>query len=462
MTRSDLLALLPLIVPVGAAVLLLVLASVRRSRGVAVLLAVLGLGGGLATLPLASGATGPVMTLLLVDPAALLYQGMILASSLAVVPMTWAYLRGRGEDFEELMVLVLLATVGAELLAASTHLASFFLGLEILSLSLYALIAWLREPLGAEAAFKYLVLAAASSAALVFGMALLYAATGELTLRGLSAAPGSLLVQAGWLLLLAGVGFKLAVVPFHLWAPDVYQGAPAPISTLVATVSKAGVVAVLARWSVGSSEPFLVALAILAGASMVVGNLLAVTEPNVKRLLGYSSIAHLGYLLVAVVAGAQVAVAFYLAAYLVTTLGAFGTVALLSRRGFEAEDLAGYRGLLWRHPAVALLFAAMLLSLAGIPLTAGFVGKLFVLLEGLQGALWVLVALLVLGSVIGLFYYLRVLATMFQAPGDEPLGRPVASVAGWLPLGAAAVLLLVLGVYPGPVVALLAWATAGL
>ena len=473
MTGNDLVALLPMLIPALAAVAVLLQVAVRRSASAALGITLLGLAGGLATLPAASSA-GPrhVTALLAVDDYTLWYWGLLLAATLAIVPMVYAYLSDSYEHPEEALVLVLVTALGACILAAAIHFITVFLGIELLSVSLFALVGYLRkEEHGIEAGAKYLVLAAASSGFFLFGLALIYGATGEMSLTGLAragqAAAASGLVQAGVALVLVGIGFKLGVVPFHLWAPDVYQGAPAPVTALVATVSKGGIIAVLARWVLDTDlehDPtFLLAIAIIAGASMLLGNLLALTQNNVKRLLAYSSIAHFGYVLVALVAGGKFAagaVAFYVTAYIVTSVGSFGTISLLSHRGYEAEDLAGYRGMFWRHPGTAAMFTAMLLSLAGVPLTAGFLGKLFVLRTGVGAAQWTLVLLLAVGSVLGVFYYLRVVATMFQASDDEAIASPSPSAAGWLPVVFATAFLFLLGIFPTPFMGLLARAAA--
>ena len=215
-------------------------------------------------------------------------------------------------------------------------------------------------------------------------------------------------------LIVVGFGFKLALVPFHLWTPDVYQGAPAPVTAFVATVSKGAMFAVLLRYftiiDVRAHHTVFLIFAILAIASMVVGNLLALLQSNVKRLLAYSSIAHLGYLVVAFLASgalAATAITFYLVAYFVTTIGAFGVVTVLSSADSEAEDLDEYRGLFARRPWLSVVFTAMLLSLAGIPLTAGFVGKFYLTVAAGGAALWSLLIVMMITSGIGLFYYLR-------------------------------------------------------
>jgi NADH-quinone oxidoreductase subunit N len=271
----------------------------------------------------------------------------------------------------------------------------------------------------------------------------------------------SVLLLTGLMLTLTGIGFKLAVVPFHLWTPDVYEGAPLPVTAFIATVSKGGMFAFVLRWfyvhNVGvASAPGLI-LSILAIVSMLTGNLLALTQANVKRILAYSSISHMGYLLVALIAGGALgapAATYYFAAYTATILGAFGTMTVLSGSREEAASIDDYRGLFWRRPLVAAAFAIMLLSLAGIPLTAGFLGKFYVIAAGASQSRWVLLFTLIVSSTIGLFYYLRILVAMYDQPrvpvveGDaETLPLPFAAT---LALAALTGLVFLLGVYPTP------------
>jgi NADH-quinone oxidoreductase subunit N len=309
-----------------------------------------------------------------------------------------------------------------------------------------------------EAGIKYLILAGSSSAFLLFGMALVYAQLGTMELPRIATLvitiPNNPLILVGLILIITGIGFKLGVVPFHLWTPDVYEGAPAPVTAFIATVSKGAIFALLLRYFYSSGaqsiRPVFVVFAIVAIASMVAGNLLALLQNNVKRILAYSSIAHMGYLLVAFEAGGSMAsraIAFYLVAYFITTLGAFGVISVLSGKERDADDLADYRGLFWRRPVLASIFTVMLLSLAGIPLTAGFLAKFYVVATGVSGAAWVLVFVLVTTSVIGLFYYLRVLVTMYARTTkvfpDSSLFHPAGAV-----LIALTVLLVWFGVYP--------------
>jgi NADH-quinone oxidoreductase subunit N len=393
----------------------------------------------------------------------LFYFGLLIAADIGIALLIYDYLGKRDVHHEELYILLLLATVGAMVLVASSHFASFFLGLETLSISLYAMIAYLRLSRPIEAGIKYLILAAASAAFLLFGMALVYADLGTMEFARMAQIVSAGTGRGGFLvpglaLIITGIGFKLAVVPFHLWTPDVYEGAPAPVTAFIATVSKGAMFALLMRYfyrSGGMAEQQIVLVfTIVAVASMIAGNLLALLQGNVKRILAYSSIAHMGYLLVAFLAGGQLAVEavmFYLVAYFVTTLGAFGVVSVLSGSNSEPEQIEDYRGLFWHRPALASVFTIMLLSLAGIPVTAGFIAKFYIVAAGTSTALWALVIILVVSSVIGLFYYLRLIGVMYLTPETQVTTialRP--SSIGGVVLGTLTALLLWLGIYPGP------------
>jgi NADH-quinone oxidoreductase subunit N len=480
-TGTDLVAILPLLV-VAAASVVVMLGAAWTARPLApAVWTGFGLAVAMATIPLASAvAPRQVTPLLRIDRFALFYLGLILAAGLAVAALSAGYLARRGLGQGEFLALLLLGILGAAVLVSSSHFASFFLGLELLSISLYALIAYVRadrRPL--EAGLKYLVLAGASSAFLLFGMALIYAEAGTMEFARLGSAAtaghlGALFPLVGLGLMLTGIGFKLGVVPFHMWTPDVYEGAPAPAAAFVATISKGAMVALLLRYFTEANGygygSLRLALSAIAVASMLAGNLLALMQENVKRILAYSSIAHLGYLLVAFLATgptAAEAVTFYLVAYFVTMLGAFGVITVLSMADRDAEAMEDYRGLFWRRPGMACTFTAMLLSLAGIPLTAGFVGKFFLLSAGVGSELWVLVFVLVVGSAIGLFYYLRIVVAMFSQPGAEGLevsAPPVVALApaSGLVLAVLTFLLLWFGVYPAPLIRMIQSAVGSL
>ncbi len=473
---SDLLALLPLLVLAGSAVVVMLAVALRRRHGLTVGLTLAGLILSFATLPVAAGYVPRTVTpLLIMDRYTLFFTGLMLASTAAVTALCYGYFHGRRGVHEELYVLLLTATLGAVVLVASRHFAALFLGLEILSVSLFALVPYSlessdRRPI--EAGTKYLVLAGVSSAFLLFGMALIYTRLGTLAFPNLAHLPqaGSYLnnvyVLAGVMLIVAGLGFKLSLVPFHMWTPDVYQGAPAPVTAFLATVSKGAVFVLLLRYFVEAGlynyYPVVLAVTVVAIASMLVGNLLALLQNNVKRILAYSSIAHMGYLLVALLASGALAVeavSYYLVAYIVMTLGAFGVVGAMTApdQTSETGELEHYFGLFWRRPWLAGTFSAMLLSLAGIPLTVGFIGKFYIFTAGVDAALWLLVFVLVAGSVIGLYYYLRVVVAMFVSrPDDAAMALGLRhSLSDNLVLTVLTIFLLWFGLYPSPLVQLI-------
>ncbi|MGH6898086.1 MAG: NADH-quinone oxidoreductase subunit N [Geminicoccaceae bacterium] len=466
-------ALLPVIVLAGAVLVMLGIALTRR-HGLTASLAALGLVATLAVMPAAAQVAPQDITgLMVLDGYALFYTALMVTAALAVTALSYGYFRDWPGRREEYYLLLLLATLGAIVLVASRHFATFLLGLELISVSLFALIAYpglLARPL--EAGVKYLVLSGVSSAFLVFGMALVYARLGALDFAALhasTAAPQSFVLVVGLALIVVGVGFKLSLVPFHMWTPDVFQGAPAPVTGFLATVSKGAVVAIVLRYfQVGDGYALgsvVFAIALIAIASILAGNLLALMQRDIKRLLAYSSIAHFGYVLIAFLAGGAFAVEsvnFYLAAYFATTLAAFGVVTVVAtdaRRGaggdLDEGDLEIYRGLLWRRPALAGLLALSLISLAGLPVSIGFVGKFYILAAGVEARSWVLVAALVVGSVIGLFYYLRIVAVLAAADGSEtrsthPLGWRHAP--GYLVLLLLGAFIVGFGAYPSPIV----------
>jgi NADH-quinone oxidoreductase subunit N len=476
-TFDQWIALLPILAVAGTAVFVMLAIAIRRNHWWNATFCVAGLNATLFwVLVVFYNYREPqqITPLLVVDAFALFYYALIIVLTLATATLSHAYLEGYRGHKEEHYVLLSIAALGGLVLASSTHFASFFLGLEILSVPLYGMAAYLfRDPRSLEAGVKYLILSAAASAFLLFGMALVYSQTGTMGFVEM----GDRLAQtegfansyllAGAALIVVAVGFKLSLVPFHLWTPDVYEGAPAPVGAFLATVSKTAVVVVLLRWFVqgrGGEMPTMVAaLAGIAFVSILVGNVLALVQTNIKRLLAYSSIAHLGYLLVALIASgpfAVEAVGVYLITYSVTVLGAFGVVALMSspRGERDADNLYDYRGLFWRRPLLVAIMTPMMLSLAGIPITAGFIGKFYVIAAGIDAGLWWLIGAVVLGSAIGLYYYLRVVVTMFM---QDPERLKFDAPSNWAQqVGGVMVLLLTLlmfglGVYPEPVIGLI-------
>ncbi|MCB1742721.1 MAG: NADH-quinone oxidoreductase subunit N [Gammaproteobacteria bacterium] len=475
MTPLSLQALMPSMVLTAAIVVTMLAIAARRHHTLTAVLAGLGLVGVLLTLPLASRVTPRAVTaLLLVDDYALFFGGLVATAALTVVAASYSYLHRWQGRREEWYLLIMTATLGALVLACARHLAAVLVGLELLSVSLFALIGYARlqaRPL--EAALKYLILAGVSSAFLLLGMALVYARLGVLDFDALarsSAVTPGLLLPAGCVLILVGLAFKLSLVPFHLWAPDVFEGAPAPVGGLLATVSKGAIVALALRYFEQGGghqlQPLPTTLALLAMASMLAGNLLALYQNDLKRVLACSSIAHFGYLLVALLAAGELAVesvGFYLMAYFVSTLAAFGVVTVVGMEATARPDatspgaleegrLAHYRGLLWRRPLLAVVLLLALLSLAGLPITAGFVAKLYVVAAGAASHAWALLTALVVGSVIGLFYYLRiaiVVADLEHITAPAPPGWHWSQLPARLSLALLGLSIPVIGILPG-------------
>jgi NADH-quinone oxidoreductase subunit N len=469
MSGNDFFALTPLLLLAGSSVLIMLLIAVKLSHRVIQLSSLLLFAVTFSSLfYVQQSLPYRIEPLLVIDGFSVFIMGLIIFSSLVVNILSYIYFEEKEESPKEYYVLLFLCTLGACVLAVSKHFISLFLGLEILTVGLYALIAYLRvRHHNIEAGIKYLVLAAFSSAFLLFGMALIYLETGSMDFsiiarRLTSVQSLSPLFLTGLGMMLVGIGFKLAVVPFHMWTADVYEGAPAPVTAFIATASKGGVFAVLLRFFIMiDGFRFKVVMLIpicIAIASMIIGNLLAVQQKNVKRILAYSSIAHLGYLLVAFIPGSTMsikAVSFYLMAYFITTLTAFGIVTVLSNKEKDAEDIESYSALFWQHPALACIFSSALLSLAGIPLTVGFVGKFYILAAGLQAGFWVTAFVLVMSSVIGLYYYLRIISTMFAgqksiAPQEEK-ANPVFYMVSIIALSVLSLLIIWFGVYPAGV-----------
>ena len=373
------------------------------------------------------------------------------------------YLKRMGAESGEYYALVLFAGSGMMLMASAADLIVLFLALELMSLSLYVLAGIFKTRLSAgEASMKYFLLGVFASSFLLYGIALVYGATGTTSLDRIAAAIGTrapepmLLIGLG--LMLVGFGFKISSVPFHMWAPDVYQGAPTSVTALIATGSKAAAFAALIRVLVSgmrsAQADWTQLLWVVAAVTMTVGNVVAIAQSNLKRMLAYSSIAHVGYMLVGIVAGGAGgagAVLFYLLAYTFTTVGTFGVISLCERAtDEEAVEVGDYAGLGRRHPLLALVLTAFLLSLIGIPPLAGFVGKFYLFGAAVRGGYIWLAVIAVLNSAIAAYYYLRVIVYMYMR---EPEGAAAAwspSFAGGLALAIALVGIVLLGVIPAP------------
>ena len=449
MTAIDFQALLPLLVlGAGATLLMLQIAWVRNPGLTGALAALILVLAALSCRFAVAAAPLQVTPLLLADRYALLFCTLFCLAGAVTALLSRDYV-SRGDEPEEFFLLLVLATMGACVLAYAVHVASLLLGLELLSVSLYTLIAYPNKSiLPLEAAVKYLVLSGAASATALFGFALLYAATGTLGFsaigQGLTdTVTGQSILLPAAVMIFAGLAFKLSVVPFHLWTPDVYDGAPAPVTGFLASVAKGAVFVVLLRLFLDADlfryYRLVEVTGLLAIFSMVAGNLLALLQTNIKRMLAYSSIAHIGYLLIVLMvctnsanqALAVEAAIYYLIAYTATTIAAFGLLTLIScdPSGRENIQLQQVSGLFWRQPVLACLMLVALLSLAGIPLTAGFIAKFYLVNAAVSGHHWILLFSLVLGSGIGIYYYLRVIHYMARRPGEH--GTEHETISDW-------------------------------
>jgi NADH-quinone oxidoreductase subunit N len=408
-----------------------------------------------------------------------LFSGMYVSDPLAIVLKlagflfvavgllySRAYLEMRGILRGEYYVLAMSALLGMFVMVSAGSLLTLYVGVELLALSLYAMVAFDRDSgIAAESAMKYFVLGAIASGALLYGMSLVYGLTGTLLLDEIAVAlqgKPSLGLIMGMVFLVVGVSFKFGAVPFHMWVPDVYHGAPSAVTLFVGTAPKIASFALAYRLFAGGlgnvSEGWTQMLAIVAVLSMVIGNLVAIAQTNLKRMLAYSAIGNVGFILLGFVTGTEQgyqAALYYTLVYVIMALGSFGVILLASRAGFEADELAHYKGLHARDPSLALIMMMLMFSTAGIPPFVGFWAKLQIF-----QALWatdhlVLVLIGASVSVIGLFYYLRIIKLMyFDDPGDLPVAEPRLGVR--LALGLNALAVLVLGLIPNALMSLCA------
>jgi NADH-quinone oxidoreductase subunit N len=406
------------------------------------------------------------------DPMSQVLKVATLLSVAVTLLYSRLYLEARELLRGEFLSLALFATLGMMVMISANHFLTLYLGLEILALSLYALVALQRDSRRAtEAAMKYFVLGALASGMLLYGMSMLYGATGSLELGRVAFAIGHeqashALAAFGLAFVVAGIAFKLGAVPFHMWIPDVYHGAYTPATLFIGAAPKIAafgfVMRLLATGLAGLAADWQQMLAILAVASIGLGNLVAIAQTNLKRMLAYSTISHMGFLLLGILSGTDNGYAsamFYVITYVLMTLGSFGMILILSRAGFEAEEIEDFRGLNRRSKWFAFVMLVIVFSLAGIPPAVGFFAKLAVLQAVLEaGYLWVVV-FAVLMSVVGAFYYLRIVKLMYM---DEPAAEITIAGRGdaRLVLSANALLVLGLGILPSPLMNLCARAIA--
>jgi NADH-quinone oxidoreductase subunit N len=429
--------------------------------------------GGFALTLVLRGTTGPTFGgFLVVDPFALFFKFLFLASAGLVILASLDYVTNRmSGSHGEFYALILLATLAFMLLSATRELVSIFIALELSSICLYILASMLRDAKSSESGIKYLLLGAIASAVLLYGMALIFGVTGSTSLaeiansvRGLSVAAlaGKPALMLGIIFLIAGFGFKIAAVPFHMWVPDVYEGAPTPVTAFLSVSSKAAGFAVLARVLLTSfaspswlSLDWGTMLAVLSAVTMTVGNVIALSQGNIKRLMGYSSIAQAGYLIVALAALGTSSqgnimglgsIFFFLTSYLFTNLGAFIAIIAISNR-INSDKIDDYSGMMKRSSWLAIGLTLCLVSLTGLPPTAGLIAKIYVFGAGVSAGLLWLVVIAVLNSAVSAFYYLKVVKTMWVGtPSSEDRVRSSTAIDVALGISCAGVVLL--GIVP--------------
>ena len=492
MSAHDLYVISPYLGVTGVAVLVILLDLVIQRKSVLAVVAFLGLLVPLALSlvqvfdlgnqlnlvrgaePLATGASSVLVGSLSVDRFALFFNFLILASTGLVILASTDYVRQMDRFRGEYYGLILFSATGMMLLAAATELITIYISLELTTMPLVALAAFMMTPRSSEAGMKFLIIGAISSAIMLYGMALIFGYTGSTTLSEIAASVGNssgdlpfgnIALLVGVVLMVVGFGFKISSAPFQMWVPDVYEGAPTPIVAFLSVASKAAGFAILLRvFYVGFFDVSLdwgALMAALAATSMIVGNLVAVSQSNIRRLFGYSTIAHAGYILVGVAAGVKASganlpefvsvgpdsVLFYLAAYAAANLTAFfAIIAIGNRIGSDLID--DYSGVAQRAPLLAVALALALVALIGVPPTSIFIAKLYIFTAAVKADLTWLAILGVVNSVVSAYYYIRIIRVMFLQPARSA-ERFSAPPASWLALGLAGAAMLFVGIAPG-------------
>jgi NADH-quinone oxidoreductase subunit N len=469
-TANDYFVLLPAIILAlfGCGILLVDTLASPKDRKYLPLVSVIGLGFTGYELVLQQkflSAAGPLEAFqgsLTIDGFALFFNWIFLVAALIISVVSYKYLDIEGEHHGEYYALVLLAQSGMFFLATGTDLITLFVGLEVMALCFYVMVGFLRsERRSNEAAIKYLLLGAFSSGFLAYGFSVLYGISGSTKLRDIGAAvasrdPWDPMVVLAVVTTAVGLLFKISAVPFHMWAPDAYEGAPTTVTAYLSVASKAASFAFLMRIFLGplstarpAWEPLLIVVAL---ATMTVGNLAAITQTNIKRLLAYSSISHAGYMLLGLIAGNATGIkgiSVYVLVYTFMNLGAFLVVVALRRKAIIGEDVEDLSGLVHKSPGYAVLMLVFLLSLAGIPPTAGFLGKYYIFLALIETGHYLLAVVATLYVAVAIYYYFRLVRSMFVGEATEK--APVSSSFGLqVALAAAGIMTLVIGIYPEP------------
>ena len=468
-------AILPELIVTGTAIIVLFLDLLvpARRRGWLAVVSIIGLLGAMvATIPLWGQNRAAFGDTVVADSLAAFFNVLLIVISILTVLISPRFLRALDLDYGEYYVLLLGATAGMMLLAAATSLMTIFLGIELLSISLYVLSGFARTAVRSqESAMKYLLLGGFATGFLLYGMALIYGATGSTTLRGIAAvttalgagASSNVLLLLGIGFLSVGLAFKASAAPFHMWTPDVYEGAPTLVTTFMSVATKSAAFAAIGRVFIATfpsiASRWYFPLALIAIFSLFIGNLVAITQDNLKRMLAYSGIAHAGYILLGILPGTAEgfsATLFYIVAYAVMNFGAFAVVTVLGAGGERTAELSYWRGLFYRRPFLATVMTIFMLSLAGIPPTVGFFAKLLVFRALVDAQIWAPLIVAVIMTIVSFYYYLRVVVVMLAAPDEAVVEKEPIGISTGTVLGAAAAATIILGIFPAVV---LNWAT---
>ncbi|URJ26001.1 NADH-quinone oxidoreductase subunit NuoN [Blochmannia endosymbiont of Camponotus sp.] len=483
MTWTQIILLLPVLI-IGMTIVIIMLSiAYRRNLFLHTSLTIFGFSLAIVSIGLVwDQKARDILQLMCVDNFSILYIILVLVSGLSssVLAYKWLLIYP-SKNRDEFYLLLLISSIGGILLATTNHLVILFLGMELISLPLFGLIGYsFFKKFSLEASIKYIILSGVSSSFILFGIALIYAATGFLSFTSISqllrlhiiASNQSILISTiGLGMMMVGFGFKLSLVPFHLWTPDIYQGAPSSISLYLTTSSKIATISVLIRLFMvfpnQYNKVFCIFLSGIACCSVLFGNLMAIKQDNIKRVLAYSSIAHTGYVLIGVIAVLQAnpialeTIGIYLVSYVLTSIGVFGIISIMSvfyaNEDTDVDSLFLYRGLFWHRPMLSVLFTITILSLAGIPMTLGFIGKFYLFVLGIDSKLWWLTIFIAMSSVISIFYYLRIIINLYLNPINR-LNINFDSLSNWsvTPDGIIVIIvsfsILFLGLYPKPLI----------
>ncbi|UDG80894.1 NADH-quinone oxidoreductase subunit N [Candidatus Hartigia pinicola] len=472
-TPQEFISTLPLLIVGLTTIIVMLSIAWRRDHLTSVILTIFGFCLSLLSLFFISNDFPKSVTALIrVDNYAVFYSTLVLISGIATSIFAFHWLEEFQDNKEEFYLLLTISVTGGILLSMADHMASMFIGIELVSLPLFGLVSYTVEHQHSiGAGIQYMLLSAVSSSFLLFGIALLYAESGNMSFSAVGSsfsdnhmhAP---LILIGLGMLIVCFGFKLSLFPFQLWTPDVYQNAPAPVCAFLASASKISIFAVLMRifieTSIGRNNAVLSLITVMAVASIFFGNLMAITQKNVKRLLSYSSISHMGYLLITLVAlridpiRSQMTVAIYLASYLLASLGTFGIISIISSPccSNDQGNFNIFRGLFWHKPVLAIVLTVMMLSLAGIPITLGFIGKFYVIFSAINAELWWLTGAIIVGSAIALFYYLHFITSLYShdTKHTDNFFRKEQAKCSTIVSVVCAIIVILIGIWPQPLI----------